>query len=240
MRFPHSWPVEPRRLERIQQVLAKRQPTLRVFMDEVVNEHNFSAILRTCDAVGVLYVHFTYTRGEELPISNRITQGAHHWLRLIREEDPLEALQRLRKEGFQIVATVPDPKAQDFRTVDYTLPTVVLVGNEARGVQPSLLRASTHRIWIPMHGMAQSLNVSVATAVILYEAERQRRQAGMYDRPQLSPTEMETLLRIWTLERRILGHREEKAQKGAKRTETPSTPSRADEDRLNTTPREGQ
>lgn len=211
--------MRPQRLERIQEVLARRQPTLRVFMDEVVNEHNFSAILRTCDAVGVLYVHFTYTRGEVLPISNRITQGAHHWLRLIRESDPLEALERLRREGFQIVATVPDPHALDFRAVDYTAPTVILVGNEARGVRPDLLQAATHRIWIPMHGMAQSLNVSVATAVILYEAERQRKRAGMYDRPQLTPQETEALLQAWTLERRIVQHREEKARKGS--TERP-------------------
>lgn len=195
------------REERIREVLARRQPTLRVFMEEVVNEHNFSAILRTCDAVGVLHVHFVYSRGRELPIHPRITQGTHHWLVLHREEDPVAALLRLRGEGFRILVTRVDGDARDYREVDYTGPTVIVVGNEHEGVSPEVAALADETLWIPMVGMARSLNVSVATALVLYEAFRQREARGMYATPQLTPEEEEAFFHRWTLERRVQEHR---------------------------------
>ena len=88
----------------------------------------------------------------------------------------------------------------DFREVDYTKPTVIVVGNEVEGVQPELLPCATHRIKIPMLGMVRSLNVSVATAVILYEALKQREKKGMYHQPQLSQEEVEKILHLWAWE----------------------------------------
>ncbi len=191
------------RAERIQKVLARRQPTLRVFMEKVVNEHNFSAILRTADAVGVLHVHYVYSRCADPPIHPRITQGAHHWLRLHREESAPAALERLRKEGYRILVTRVDPTARDFREVDYTGNVVVVVGNEHEGVSPEVAALADERLWIPMVGMARSLNVSVATALVLYEAFRQREAQGMYATPQLPEEEARMLFDRWTLGRRL-------------------------------------
>ena len=191
-----------RRLRKIKEVLSRRQRDLRVFVANVKNEHNFSAILRTCDAVGVMYVHYYY-EGKDLPINRGITIGAEKWVHLIREEDTLKALQRLKEEGFQIVATHLSAKSVDFRDVDYTKPTVVVLGNEYRGVSEDVLRVANVNILIPMYGMVQSLNVSVANAVILYEAQRQRLKAGMYERGNLTEEEYEYFLRLWTYERVI-------------------------------------
>ncbi len=193
----------PRRRERILQVLARRQPTLRVFMEAVVNEHNFSAILRTADAVGVLHVHYVYPRNSAPPIHPRITQGTHHWLELHREDSAPVALERLRREGYRILVTRVDPAARDFREVDYTGKVVVVVGNEHEGVSPEVAALADERLWIPMVGMARSLNVSVATALVLYEAFRQREACGMYATPQLEEKGIQALLERWTLGRRL-------------------------------------
>lgn len=192
--------VTERRLKRIVEVLKRRQRDLRVFVENVKNEHNFSAILRTCDAVGVMYVHYYY-EGESLPINRGISRGSERWVVLVREEDTLEGLRRLKAEGYQILATHLGAESVDFREVDYTRPTVVVLGNEDEGVSDAVLEVADRNIVIPMYGMVQSLNVSVANALILYEAQRQRLKAGMYDRLSLTPEEYSHFLKLWTHDR---------------------------------------
>ncbi len=192
--------VLPRRLKRMREVLARRQKDLVLFMDRVKNEHNFSALLRTADAVGIFKVYYGYDEPREAPINEGVTLGAHRWLFLEKVEDPPSKLAEFREKGFQIVVTWLGAGTRDFREVDYTRPTVIVVGNEVEGVSPDILPQATHRIRIPMMGMVQSLNVSVATGVILYEAMRQREEAGLYERPQLTEKEVEEILRKWAYE----------------------------------------
>ncbi len=193
--------VLPRRLSRMREVLERRQKDLFLFMDRVRNEHNFSALLRTAEAVGIHRVLYGLEgEGEKAPINEAVTLGAHRWLVLERVADPAAKLRKLREEGFQVVVTWLGAGTRDFREVDYTRPTVIVVGNEVEGVSPELLPLATHRVMIPMVGMVRSLNVSVATAVILYEAFRQREARGLYEHPQLSPAEIEAFLRKWAYE----------------------------------------
>ncbi|NPB03456.1 MAG: tRNA (guanine-N2)-dimethyltransferase [Thermotogae bacterium] len=192
--------VTSRRLNRIKEVLNRRQRDLRIFIENVRNVHNFSAILRTCDAVGVMYVHFYYEGGNP-PINREIARGSERWVVLIRENDPVQALRRLKGEGFQIVATALSEDSKDFREADYTKPTVIVLGNEDRGVSAAVLDVADLKVKIPMYGMVQSLNVSVANALILYEAQRQRLAAGMYDKPSLTPEEYDRFLKLWTYDR---------------------------------------
>ncbi len=192
--------VVPQRLARMKEILARRQPDLRVFLERVVNYHNVSAILRTADAVGVLHVH--YFHQDEIPINEAITRGAHRWLLLHREEDVKEGLKRLKEAGFQLVGTGLFPETVHFREVDYTKPTVIIVGHELEGISETVRELADAIVKIPMYGMVQSLNVSVATGVILYEAERQRESRGLYESgPHLSEEEMEAILREWAYER---------------------------------------
>ncbi len=190
--------VLDRRLEKFREVLRKRQKDLIVFFDNVRNEHNFSAILRTCDAVGVLRVYY-YSEGEIL-INEGISIGAQKWLFVERVTDPVRKLENLKEEGFQIVTTWLGEDSRDFREVDYTRPTVLVVGNELKGVSEKVLKLSDRKVKIPMMGMVRSLNVSVATAVILYEAQRQRWEKGMYKNPTLSEEEMEEIIYKWAYE----------------------------------------
>ncbi|OAQ20451.1 tRNA (guanosine(18)-2'-O)-methyltransferase [Thermosulfurimonas dismutans] len=184
----------------MREVLVRRQKDLVLFMDRVKNEHNFSALIRTAEAVGIFQVFYGYEEDRPAPINEAVTLGAHRWVCLEKVESPVEKLQEFRDQGFQVVVTWLGAGTLDFREVDYTHPTIIVVGNEVEGVSPDLLPLATHRIKIPMMGMVRSLNVSVATGIILYEAFRQRETAGLYDRPQLTEKEMEEILRKWAYE----------------------------------------
>ncbi len=192
--------VLPRRLSRMREVLEKRQRDLVLFMDRVRNEHNFSALIRTAEAVGILRIFYGYPDPKGPSINEAVTLGAHRWVFLERVEDPVEKLREFLRDGYQVVVTWLGAGTRDFREVDYTRPTVIVVGNEVEGVSPELLPLATHRIMIPMMGMVRSLNVSVATGIILYEAFRQREAAGLYERPQLTRKEMEAILKKWAYE----------------------------------------
>ena len=192
--------VLERRLERFREVLRRRQKDLVVFVENVKNEHNFSAILRTCDAVGVHRVLYYYEGKGDVSVNEGISLGAQRWLFLERVDNVSAKLEELKEEGFQLVVTWIGEGSVDFREVDYTRPTVVVVGNELKGVSEEVARLADVRIIIPMMGMVRSLNVSVATAVILYEAQRQRQEKGMYERTSLSEEEMEEVIERWAFE----------------------------------------
>ncbi len=188
--------VEEKRLNKMKEVLSRRQNTLRVFMDYVHNPHNFSAIIRTCDAVGVPAVYYRYEE-KEIPLNKDITLGSHRWISVERVNNAKQFIQNMKKEGFQVVGAVIDSKAVDFREIDYTIPTLIVIGNEVNGVTKEVKTHLDRMILIPMYGMAQSLNVSVANGVILYEAQRQRVKAGMYDKPSLKSEEIKKTLKKW-------------------------------------------
>lgn len=178
----------PERYAKIQRVLQKRQPTLTVLMDEVNKPHNLSAILRTCDAVGVGRAHAVPPRGGlhlEGHTYDATSGSAHKWVEVQTHENAVSAVRSLQAQGFQVLATHLSQRSRDYREIDYTRPTCVLLGAEKWGVSDEAAEAADENIIIPMFGMVQSLNVSVAAATILFEAQRQRMAAGLYDEPQL-------------------------------------------------------
>lgn len=188
--------MTPERFRKLKNVLSKRQATLTVLMEEVHKPHNFSAILRSCDAVGVLAAHAVVPRGG-LPTYNATSGSAEKWVSVEPHTDVLAAVAGLQARGFQVLATHLSERAVDYRTLDYTRPTCVLLGAEKWGVSAAAASAADHNIVIPMLGMVQSLNVSVAAATILFEAQRQRLDAGMYDAPSVPRAEFDRTLFEW-------------------------------------------
>ena len=171
--------MTPERKQRIVDVARRRQPDLTVFMERVHKPHNFAAVLRTCDAVGVMHAHAV--PGEHgLPTLSNTAQGAQRWVGLTRHDDSESALGELRAAGFRCVAAHFSQRAVDFRQIDYTRPTALVLGTEKFGISAAAAALCDEHVVVPMHGMTRSLNVSVACAVILYEAERQRSAAGLY------------------------------------------------------------
>lgn len=182
------------------QVLAHRQRDLTIVAEDVYKPHNLSAMLRSSDAVGIGLVHAIDPSGN-VPTYNETSAGADRWVEVQIHHDFQEASSVLRDQGMQLLAAHFSEQAVDYRDVDYTRPTAVLFGNEKKGVsQQAAARVDGHVI-IPMLGMVQSLNVSVATAVILFEAQRQRRQAGMYASPRLSPAQINDQAFRWLFPR---------------------------------------
>jgi len=188
--------MRPERFRRLRAVLSRRQPDLTVLMEKVNKEHNFSAILRNCDAVGVLEAHVVPPeRGLEL--HHATSAGTRKWIRVHQHLDVASAIAHLEGAGFRILAAHPGHDARDYREVDYTRPTAVMMGAELNGVSAEGLALAHEHVVIPMMGMVHSLNVSVATALLLYEARRQRENAGMYDAPRLDPEAFSRTLFEW-------------------------------------------
>lgn len=178
--------MTPERRQRLDGVLNRRQPDLTVLAENLHKPRNLSAVVRTCDAVGIPEIHVV--PGEENPRKHwHTSQGAEKWVGLRVHDSTRAACEQLRAEGFTILAAHLSDQAVDYREVDYTRPTALLIGTEAFGVSDEGLRWVDREIVIPMMGMSQSLNVSVATAVVLYEAAAQRRAAGLYDTSRMDP-----------------------------------------------------
>lgn len=192
-------PTTPRRFRRIRAVLERRQPDLTVLMERVHKPHNFSAVLRTCDAVGVHEAHLVPT--EAFHAKGGIASGSHRWVPVRRHEETARAVAHLREAGFRLVAAHPAKGAVGYREVDYTGPVALLLGTELHGLSDGAVEAADARIRIPMAGMVRSLNVSVAAAVVLYEAQRQRREAGHYGERRLDDATFETTLFEWVYPR---------------------------------------
>lgn len=188
--------MTPERRQRLDGVLARRQPDLTVLAENLFKPRNFSAIMRTCDAVGIGEVHVVPGKAE-LRRHWHTSQGAEKWVEARRHASVTAACDDLRSAGFRVVAAHLSDAAVDYREVDYTLPTALLVGTEAFGVSDAALALADAEIRIPMLGMSQSLNVSVACAVVLYEAQAQRRAAGMYDTSRMAPGRYRNLRFEW-------------------------------------------
>ncbi len=174
--------VTKERFQKISAMLEKRQPDLSVLAERVHKPHNLSAILRSCDAVGIGVVHAVQPTGG-VPTFNETSASAHKWVEVRVHTSLAEA--KAEVGGAQLLAAHFSDGACDYRDVDYTQPTCILLGNEKHGVSDEAAALADAHIIIPMLGMVQSLNVSVAAAVILFEAQRQRREAGFYNAPRL-------------------------------------------------------
>lgn len=170
-------------------MLELRQPDLSVLAEAVHKPHNLSAILRSCDAVGIPTVHAVNPTGG-VPTYNETSASAEKWVALEVHTSLQDAKTALGE--VQLLAAHFSAEARDYRDVDYTRPTCILLGNEKHGVSNEAAELADAHIIIPMLGMVQSLNVSVAAAIILFEAQRQRREAGFYDSPRLSESERQS------------------------------------------------
>lgn len=184
------------RYDRIRRVLARRQPDLTVILEGVNKPHNFSAILRSCDAVGVGRA-YAVTPQKGMEISESVSAGAGRWIQTRLCETIQDAADHVRKRGFRVVAAHFDDRSIDFREVDYLQPTAILLGQEKDGVTAEAAELADCFVEIPMLGMGSSLNVSVAAALILFEAQRQRLSAGRYSRGHLSESESRRLAFEW-------------------------------------------
>lgn len=188
--------MTPERFRRLRAVLERRQPDLTVLMEQVHKPHNLSAVVRSADAVGVLEVH-AVPAADGLDLVHHTSAGTARWVGVRTHPTVDAAAAHLRRAGFRIWAAHPGPDAVDYRDPDFTRPTALLVGTELHGLSAAALETADGTVRLPQAGMVRSLNVSVATALLLYEAYRQREAAGMYDEPRLEEALRSRLLFEW-------------------------------------------
>ena len=188
--------MTPQRLQRIRSVLRRRQPDLSVLLDNVHKPHNFSAIIRTCDAVGILEAHAVWPDPRLRP-TNHTSGGSQKWVQVRAHRTIKGAIDVLRRDGNRIYAAHLSDAALDYRDIDYTDPCVIVLGAELEGLSQEGLSLADEHVRIPIVGMVHSLNVSVAAAIILFEAQRQRQEAGLYDKSRLDDTTYKRMLFEW-------------------------------------------
>ena len=188
--------MTPERFARLKHALLRRQHDLTVLADGVHKDHNVSAIIRTSDAVGVARLHAVSPDGE-FRRHHMVAGGSKRWVALELHADAADAYAVFRAAGMQILAAHSAETAVDFREIDFTRPTAVVLGAELSGPSAYAVENADQAIRIPMQGLVESLNVSVAAAVILFEAERQRSAAGLYSRPPPDPKQFDRTLFEW-------------------------------------------
>lgn len=171
-------PLLPRRYERLKAVLNRRMGDLTVVLEQVDKPHNLSAILRTCDAVGAMEAHVVSLPGRPRTF-NKTAKGSQKWVPLLPHPSIEACLTGLKQRGFRLYGTHLGVNAIDYRQCDFTGPTAFLLGAEKWGLSEEATALVDQPIFIPMTGMVQSLNVSVAAATLLFEALRQREAAGL-------------------------------------------------------------
>ena len=170
--------VLPRRFQRIKNVLNSRMGDLTVLIEGVNKPHNLSAIIRTCDAAGVFQANFICDHSK-VKTFNSTAQGSQKWVKLRNHESILKATNVLKKKGFKLYGTSLNANSIDYRDLDFTKDTCFVLGAEKWGLSEELIAQVDESIYIPMNGMVQSLNVSVAGAILLFEAIRQRKKKDL-------------------------------------------------------------
>ncbi len=190
------------REQKIRSVIRQSQPDLTVVLENIFDPLNISAVLRSCDAVGVREVFVLYTKKyldkRGLVLGKRTSGGTFKWIDAYVFEDLEECFRRVRERYGRIYATSLGEQSESLYDLDLTQPTALLFGNEDEGVSAEALALCDGNFTIPQVGFAESLNISVACAVTLFEARRQRAAQGYYgEKSKFSEPEQGQLFERW-------------------------------------------
>ena len=192
------------REQKIRKVLAQRQPDITVVLENVFDRHNVSAIMRTADAVGVCEIFVVNTK---MPPQERwgyrSSSGAYKWITAHQFDDLESCMKAVRSRYKKVLTTHLSSDAVSVYDIDFTESIALVFGNEQKGVSNELRSLADGNFIIPQMGMIHSLNISVACAVSLYEAFRQKWAAGHFNEQKISAVQYEALYHEWTLHPRL-------------------------------------
>ena len=190
--------MTPARFAKIKTVLRCRQTSLTLVTDGVHKTQNLSAILRTADAAGLNKIHVALADTEQYQLHRRASGGAGRWVDVDIHNSSEQAVMQLRNDGFTICAAHLSDQAVNYRDYDFCQPTAIVMGAEKPGISMAIAAEADHHLIIPMFGMVESYNVSVAAAVILNEAVQQRIENDLYNHTQLDPEIFNQKLFRWS------------------------------------------
>ncbi|MEO8721381.1 MAG: RNA methyltransferase [Ginsengibacter sp.] len=190
--------MTPQRFNRLTSVLHHRQPDLTVILENVFDPHNISAVMRTCDAVGIQDIYILNNRippHKKWGIKSSST--ASRWLTVYQFTDVERCFSEIRKKYKKVYASHLGENSEDLYKMDLTESMALIFGNETFGVSEEIRKYADGNFIIPQVGIIKSLNISVACAVTLYEAFRQKKEKGHYEKNRLHGTEMHKLQQQW-------------------------------------------
>lgn len=172
------------RKDKLNRVLSKRQFDITVVMENVHDPHNISAVMRTCDAVGIQEIYILNTT---IPVHKKFgaksSSSASKWLTIHTFTETAACMEALRKRYTKIFTTHLSDEAVSLYNLDLTQSVALVFGNEHAGVSDEIRKLADGNFIIPQVGIIQSLNISVACAVSIYEAFRQKGLADHYNQP---------------------------------------------------------
>jgi tRNA (guanosine-2'-O-)-methyltransferase len=180
--------MTPERFAKLRATLDRRQPDLTILAEQIHKPRNIAALVRTGDAVGIHELHMVWPWDKHRAYSGT-AMGSDRWVNIVRHESTLSGIDTLQGRGLKVYAAHLSDCATDYRDIDYTVPVALLMGNEKQGVSAEAAEKVDGHVIIPMMGMVESYNVSVAAAIILAEVQRQRGHAGLYGEQRLADKE---------------------------------------------------
>ena len=193
--------MTPERREKLMTVLNKRQVDITVVLENVFDPHNISAVMRTCDAVGIQDIYILNTKiPRHKKWGEKSSSSAAKWLTIHQFENAEECFSSLRKRYSTILTTHLSSDAVDLYSIDFIKSIALVFGNEHSGVSDEIRAMADGNFIIPQSGIIRSLNISVACAVTLYEAYRQKNEAGHYNRNDINHVMKQKLLKEWSLQ----------------------------------------
>jgi tRNA (guanosine-2'-O-)-methyltransferase len=170
------------RKTRLKNVIARRQQDLAIVLENVFDPHNISAVMRTCDSVGVQDIYILNTKiPRHKKWGPRSSSSAAKWLSIHQFDNAEECFKILKNRYQKVFTTHLSSDAVDLYKMDLTQSVALVFGNEHSGVSEEIRALADGNFVIPQAGIIQSLNISVACAVTLYEAFRQRNLVGHYN-----------------------------------------------------------
>jgi tRNA (guanosine-2'-O-)-methyltransferase len=193
-------PLSAERNEKVSCVLAKRQAKITIVIENVGDPHNIAAVMRTCDAVGINEIYVLNTQSHKYNYFDEQTSAsANKWVKVNQFQDVDECFKHLRARYKNIYSTHLSKNALNLYELNLTESIAFVFGNERKGITPQSLAYCDANFVIPQVGMISSLNISVACAITLYEAYRQKKIAGHYDTYQLNDAQEMEVLESWGL-----------------------------------------
>jgi tRNA (guanosine-2'-O-)-methyltransferase len=194
--------MQEKRLQKFKRVARYSQKTITVILENIYDTHNVGAVMRTCDSIGIRQIYLVNTENsginELVTLGKRSSMGTRKWIDVSYFRHWDDCIKKVREMHQYIIGTYLGENTQSMYSCDFTQNVAIMLGNEKDGLSTEAISHCDQLLYIPQAGMAESLNVSVAAAAILYEAYRQRMLKGYYsDKPELSNAESEALLQTF-------------------------------------------
>ena len=190
--------MTPERINKLLTVLNRRQSNLTVVLENVFDPHNVSAVMRTCDSVGIQDIYVINTK---IPPHKewgfKSSSSARKWVTSHQFTDVQKCFTTLRSRYSRILTTHLGDGSIDLYDIDFTQSIALVFGNETHGVSEEIRKLADGNFVIPQMGIIRSLNISVACAVTIYEAYRQKKNAGQYKQSSLPEEQRHALLTEW-------------------------------------------